>query len=406
MFATPRYLLAFSLKLFVSTTNLAVAVINEETSDIVLVNDVVLDHDHRLWRNIKTAFYKESLSERKLKETNLFNDLILNNQGNNLVYQNVDYTNINYTPQNLAHNNFIQQIPFDNSYINQNLTIPQNNLVDQNNDTMANNSNVLINQDLTNAARINHHPNNTFDNNFIGQSSHQNPIGANNFVNNDNDQLPLLVNIVAQLQTLQNDVINAIKFDIQAHPEGLVKRKCITQYVPTDTLVVVTIKVGIGYNQQIDVEVTDNSPAHNEYGRKRDMNEETRIAFTTHVEADVSICFTNTLEDGFSPDAKYHRTIDLDIDVGAEAIDYNQLAKAEKLKPMEAELRKLEQIVQEIVDEMEYLRRREARMRDTNESTNERVKWFSLGTIFVLVALGGWQIFYLKKFFQRKRLID
>ncbi|CAJ0629042.1 4017_t:CDS:2, partial [Entrophospora sp. SA101] len=143
---------------------------------------------------------------------------------------------------------------------------------------------------------------------------------------------------------------NAIKFDIQAHPEGLVKRKCITQYVPTDTLVVVTIKVGIGYNQQIDVEVTDNSPAHNEYGRKRDMNEETRIAFTTHVEADVSICFTNTLED----------------DVGAEAIDYNQLAKAEKLKPMEAELRKLEQIVQEIVDEMEYLRRREARMRDTN----------------------------------------
>ncbi|CAJ0843249.1 17956_t:CDS:2 [Entrophospora sp. SA101] len=53
----------FSLKLFVSTTNLAVAVINEETSDIVLVNDVVLDHDHRLWRNIKTAFYKESLSE-------------------------------------------------------------------------------------------------------------------------------------------------------------------------------------------------------------------------------------------------------------------------------------------------------------------------------------------------------
>ena len=33
---------------------------------------------------------------------------------------------------------------------------------------------------------------------------------------------------------------------------------------------------------------------------------------------------------------------------------------------MEAELRKLEQVVQEIVDEMEYLRRREAKMRDTN----------------------------------------
>src|SRR5207247_1496566 len=93
-------------------------------------------------------------------------------------------------------------------------------------------------------------------------------------------------------------VVDAIKFDLQAHPESSAKQKCITQYVPTDTLVVVTIKVGIGYNQQINVEVTDNSPAHNEYGRKRDVNEETRIAFTTHVEADVSVCFTNILEEG------------------------------------------------------------------------------------------------------------
>ena len=33
----------------------------------------------------------------------------------------------------------------------------------------------------------------------------------------------------------------------------------------------------------------------------------------------------------------------------------------------------------EIVLEMEYLRVREQKLRDTNESTNERVKWFAFG---------------------------
>ncbi|CAI2179103.1 5096_t:CDS:2 [Funneliformis geosporum] len=207
------------------------------------------------------------------------------------------------------------------------------------------------------------------------------------------------------LLTISN-LVWGIKFDLPATPSNALTPKCISQYVYTDTLVVATIKIGVGYNQIVDVKITDNSPAHNEYGGKKDIEEDTRLAFTTHADADVSICFTNTLDDEFRPDPKYRRTIDLDIDVGAEAIDYDALAKAEKLKPIDAELRKLEQVVQEIVDEMDYLRKREARMRDTNESTNERVKWFSLGSMIVFVGLGGWQIIYLKKFFQRKRLID
>ena len=78
---------------------------------------------------------------------------------------------------------------------------------------------------------------------------------------------------------------------------------------------------------------------------------------------------SQTFPPGIYPDPKYHRTIDIDVDVGAEAIDYKALANAEKLKPMEAELKKLEQVVQEIVEEMDYLRKREARLRDTNGST-------------------------------------
>ena len=72
----------------------------------------------------------------------------------------------------------------------------------------------------------------------------------------------------------------------------------------------------------------------------------------------------------------------------------------EQLKPVETELRRIEEMVQEIVSEMDYLRGREQKLRDTNESTNERVKWFAFGTMGMLVGLGVWQVIYLRAYFR------
>lgn len=79
-------------------------------------------------------------------------------------------------------------------------------------------------------------------------------------------------------------------------------------------------------------------------------------------------------------------------------------------------MRKLEAVTREIVDELGYLQRREMKMRDTNgasismthtqsrcqrltltdanrvESTNDRVKTFSILIMVGIVALGGWQV--------------
>jgi hypothetical protein len=92
--------------------------------------------------------------------------------------------------------------------------------------------------------------------------------------------------------------------------------------------------------------------------------------------------------------------VELDIDIGADAKDWSAIQAGEKLKPVEAELRRIEEVVGEIVSEMDYLRTREMKLRDTNESTNERVKWFAFMTMAILVALGGWQIVYLRAYFR------
>lgn len=49
-----------------------------------------------------------------------------------------------------------------------------------------------------------------------------------------------------------------------------------------------------------------------------------------------------------------------------ENISIFQLAKAEKLKPLEVELRRLEDLSKSIVDDFEYMKSREKEMRDTN----------------------------------------
>lgn len=98
--------------------------------------------------------------------------------------------------------------------------------------------------------------------------------------------------------------------------------------------------------------------------------------------------------------ANPYRSIELDVDIGADARDWSSIQTQEKLKPIETDLRRIEEMVQEIVSEMEYLRAREQKLRDTNESTNERVKWFAFGTMGMLVGLGAWQVVYLRAYFR------
>ncbi|KAF9988249.1 vesicle coat component [Modicella reniformis] len=201
--------------------------------------------------------------------------------------------------------------------------------------------------------------------------------------------------------------VNAVKFDLPSHAAEEVQPVCISHYVDQETQVVIKVKAGPGANQKVNLEVTDDSIHQNQLWRKDGLSEDLqRGAFLNKEAGDVVACFTNTLAKGYKADSRYMRTIDVDFEIGSETIDYAKLAEQEKLKPMEVELRKLEDLVKGILENMEHLKNREVTMRNTNESTNERVKWFSTLTMFVLVALGLWQIFYLKRFFRKKRLID
>ena len=56
--------------------------------------------------------------------------------------------------------------------------------------------------------------------------------------------------------------------------------------------------------------------------------------------------------------------------------------------------------LQSVKDEQEYIVLRERVHRNTAESTNDRVKWWSIIQAIVLFAVVAWQIYYLKVFIQ------
>lgn len=219
-------------------------------------------------------------------------------------------------------------------------------------------------------------------------------------------QGPLFFLLVALFLVFAPHPASAIKFKLQA--DRYPTTKCIWNAAHDHSLVVVTANVGPGVSQRVDVEIVDSTPRRNVYLSKRGINGETRLAVTSHAEGDIGVCFQNTLDVSVpqSEAEKYNRVIDLDVDIGAEAVDYNAIAAKESLSGLETEMRKLEGMVEEIVDEMNYLKSREMRFQSTNQSTNVRVQNFALFSFCVLVGLGVWQIFHLRAFFKRKYLID
>ncbi|KAG1745174.1 emp24/gp25L/p24 family/GOLD-domain-containing protein [Suillus lakei] len=202
---------------------------------------------------------------------------------------------------------------------------------------------------------------------------------------------------------------HAIKFALPA--ARLPIPKCIWNVTYTRALVIVTANVGPGTHQRVDIEILDSTPHRNVYLSKRNIKGQTRLAVTVHGEGQVGVCFKNYLSLDIKLDMARNmsRTVDLDIDIGTDAVDYKCVPSRLQTKNhsgLETEMRRLEGAVKEIVDELEYLKKREERFADTNPVTNKRVQNITWFTILALAGLGVWQILHLRSVFKRKYFVD
>ncbi|TYI76067.1 hypothetical protein E1A91_D06G050800v1 [Gossypium mustelinum] len=126
-----------------------------------------------------------------------------------------------------------------------------------------------------------------------------------------------------------------------------------------------------------------------------------QFAFTTSESGNYLACFW---KDG-SHQKDSELTLGVDWKTGIAAKDWESVAKKEKIEGVELVLRRLQGIVETICGNLIYLRDREADMREVSEATNARVAWFSIMSLGVCIAVSVLQIWYLKRYFVKKKLI-
>ncbi|CAA2983998.1 transmembrane emp24 domain-containing p24delta9-like [Olea europaea subsp. europaea] len=127
---------------------------------------------------------------------------------------------------------------------------------------------------------------------------------------------------------------------------------------------------------------------------------EGQFAFQAMEEGHYLSCF-------FAADHKPSATVTIDFDWKSafDAKDWTNVAKKGSIESMELELKKMHEIVLSIHDEMFYLREREEEMQDLNKSTNSKIARLSFLSILVCLSVAGLQLWHLKSFFEKKKLL-
>jgi hypothetical protein len=181
-------------------------------------------------------------------------------------------------------------------------------------------------------------------------------------------------------------------------------KKCLREEVNKDDVVKGDYELSVTTPDiKTDIEILD-SRGHKLFA-KQDA-QKGKLAFSVEEYDIIEMCFETKFEVAYGRAPPPPREVTFNILHGVEAKNYDDIAKAEKLKPMEAELRRLEDLSDSIVESFNHMRKREEEMRGTNEQTSSRVLYFSVFSMICLLSLTTWQVMYLRRFFKAKKLIE
>jgi len=176
-------------------------------------------------------------------------------------------------------------------------------------------------------------------------------------------------------------------------------KRCITNDFRQGQLIQGSLSVPYSDYFEMSMEVT--SPGNDIVEEKKDFAI-TNFALNIDKDGTYTFCF----KEDKRPTKPYFgevsmRRVSITL-VDQNAFNLNDALKKEKLKPIDLLLRQSEQSLNTIESEFKALRRGEELHRDTSETMNARIPFLSLLTIFILLALGVWQIYHLRNYITSK----
>ncbi|RUP44958.1 hypothetical protein BC936DRAFT_148795 [Jimgerdemannia flammicorona] len=168
-------------------------------------------------------------------------------------------------------------------------------------------------------------------------------------------------------------------------------KECFFEELKQGDRMTITFQVGEGGNLDIDFWVSDPIDHVIQSGVRESTGTHSLQA---EIPGRYTYCFSNQMS------AMTDKSVSFNI-YGLKHVE----DASEHIDPLKREIRELADSMSSVKDEQEYIVIRERQHRDTAESTNSRVVWWSLLQTVLLIAVCLWQVFYLKRFFEVKRVV-
>ncbi|KAJ4297073.1 p24 complex component [Collariella sp. IMI 366227] len=186
---------------------------------------------------------------------------------------------------------------------------------------------------------------------------------------------------------------SAVAHNIQLQAHG---RECFLENLKRGDKMTVTFQVGdreFGSAGNLDVDFWITNPI-GQYQVNEKAVSNGDFSFDAQHDGKYTYCFGN----------EHWGSSNKEVSFNVHGIVYVSEADAEQ-DPLEAEVRKLSDLLERVKDEQSYIVVRERTHRNTAESTNSRVKWWNLFVIGVVFGESVFQVWWLRRFFEVKRVV-
>ncbi|VDK54831.1 unnamed protein product [Anisakis simplex] len=175
------------------------------------------------------------------------------------------------------------------------------------------------------------------------------------------------------------------------------EEQCFFDRVTSGTKMGLMFEVAEGGFLDIDVKITG-PDAKEIYKGERESSG--KYTFAAHMDGDYTYCFSNQMST-MTP-----KVVMFSMQVAEPGQDVGGAQDAaEEGKKLEEMIRELSTALTSVKHEQEYMEVRERVHRSINENTNSRVVLWAVFEALVLVSMTVGQIFYLKRFFEVRRVV-
>ncbi|KAL9939489.1 hypothetical protein V8E36_001306 [Tilletia maclaganii] len=178
----------------------------------------------------------------------------------------------------------------------------------------------------------------------------------------------------------------------QAHMIELApdSKECFFEDLHSNDQMTLTFQVSGGGHLDIDVWLLDPEGATLYYLKKKDTG---TYSFTASKDGRFTYCFSN----------EFSAVADKTVSWNVHGVIY--VPDEGTMLPIEREIRDLGTHLQAVKDEQAYLVIRERVHRNTAESTNARVKWWSILQGLMLIGVCSCQVYFVKRQFEVRRVV-